>query len=626
MFIIDILPLTKTPHTQPQILSYFYSSNLTIGTLVEIPLGRRKEYGIVLDSHPAADFRQEIKKAAYELKSISRLIFAEPILTPQQIQLTLFLGQYYFTSPGMFLKMTQSVIMRPKIEGSIARRTMRAPKSQKLILFPTISQANIFYSSHKPNAVIWHSDLTKKKQKEIWQQIKNAEIQTIIGTRSAIFLPFINLKEIIVEDATNPSHRSWDMRPHYSAIIAAQKLTEIFKAKLTLNSDIPTISIPISLLSFKEKKGELLPAQIIDFRAEMKAGNFSIFSRALQTAIKDALRRQQPIILFINRRGAANFVLCRDCGYIAKCANCDAPLAHHLINQKPRLLCHRCGAQTEPPSICPECRSDRVKTVGIGSQKVELEAQKLFSAAKIARLDSDAAPKAKDQQKIIQNYIESKTDILIATQILFSYKTEITQRPPAVIGVISADTLLHLPDYQSGERTWQIIAMLKKIQNNIIIQTHNPENSIIQSAAAGNWQSFYDDETETRKLLNYPPFSQIIKLTFRHRDPKRAGQEAKILAAKLKRINPNTPTSSPSLKKGEIRQPAERGCYGAILSDPLPAFIPKQKGKYVWNIIIKFPISNFQFPINKEFFLKRDSLLQYIPANWEISIDPLDLL
>jgi len=631
MRIIDVIPLTKTPLALPQILSYFFSSNLPSGAVLIIPLGRRKEIAVVIDSHEASDLKMEIKNAGYELKPITKIINQEPILTNQQIKLAMWLGQYYFCSPGIFAKMMMpKKIQNSKLKVKNDNAKSKIIKSQRLILTPTISSIQKFADEYK-NAILWHSELTKKQLNETWWKIKNSEAQTIVGTRSAVFLPFTSLKKIVVEDKTNPSHRSWDMFPHYRVHEAAKKLAEIFGAKLILKSEVPSVEsfyndqegrrqtvseAPASREAGKGWRGwprtnslpAPKPAIISDMRTELKDGNFSIFSRDLQKAAKETLAQKKQAVLFINRRGLANFVLCRDCGYIAKCKNCEAPLAHHLINFQPILFCHRCGHKENPPSLCPQCKSYRIKAIGVGSQKVEMEAQKLFSQVRLARLDNDNAPGAKDQQKIIESFVKKEADILIATQIIFSWMDEIKSAQPAMIGVISADTLLHLPDFQSGERTFQIIAGLKNIlvpNQQLIVQTYNPENLIIKHAATGDWQSFYQEEIETRQLLNYPPFSQIVKLTFRHRNPKKTGLEAKILAAKLKQIN----------KKTDIE-----------ISDALPAFIVKEKGRYVWNIIIKFKAQSSKLKMSNEFLLGRNSLLQYVPSNWEIDVDPESLL
>lgn len=544
----------------------------------------------------------KIKRARFEMRNIGKIISANPVLTEQQIELALYLGQYYFASPGIFIKMMLPKSLTANSKSLIANSNQK----QKLILASTIAHAEALAKKEK-NVILWHSNLKSSQLNENWWKIKNGQAQIIIGTRSAVFLPFCGLKEILIHDPDNSGHRSWDMFPNYSSLTAAEKLSELFDAKLNFQDSRPTTS-------------DTRPA-IIDMRQEMKNGNFSIFSRQLKTAAENALKNNKQIIFFINRRGTANFILCRDCGYTGQCQNCESTLAYHLVNGKPTLFCHHCGHKEEPPAICPKCQSWRIKTVGTGSQKVESEAKKIFPEAKIERLDSDIAPLPKDQEKTIERFAKKEINILVATQTILSWTDRISTAEPGLIGLISTDTLLHLPDYRSGERTFQIIQKLKSLLappfvkpasslspfdkgglgGILLLQTYNPENLVLQAAAQNNWQEFFKEELESRKILNYPPYSQIAKLTFRHKDGQKAGREAKILVAKLQRANKNETIE---------------------ISPALPAFIPREKGKFVWNIIIKFPIS----PPDFAFLQNRNSLLQYVPSNWKIDIDPENLL
>lgn len=619
MRLFDIIPLTRIPHALPQVLSYFSGQNLLNGALVQIPLGRRKEEGIVIGARDIADYKMEIKSADFELRSVNKILSAEPVLTAKQIELALFLGQYYFCSPGIFAKMC----LPKKLKGEAGATRL---KKQTLIITPTIAQAENIAKNHK-NAVLWHSGLKTKQLNENWWKIKNGQAQTIIGTRSAVFLPFAGLKEIIVEDEANPNHKSWDMFPHYDTHITARKLAELFGAKLELKA---------TNVAHKD----ILSPTIIDMRAELKGGNFSIFSVDLYEAVKSALTEKKQVILFINRRGAANFILCRDCGYITNCPNCDSPMAYHLINNRPSLLCHHCGAKDASPKTCPKCKSWRIKTVGSGSQKVEAETNKFFPDAKISRLDSDNAPNPKDQQKIVADFIEKKTDVLIATQIIFSHLAELASVKPEVAGILSADTLLHIPDFRSSERTWQTITALRRLQSkNFIIQTYNPENSVLKYISDNDYAGFAKEEKETRQALNYPPFSQIVKLTIRHRDANKAGQEAKILQAKLTRIashpDPANTGEGSKRSRNEFGMTNNKYADKIEISAALPAFNPRERGKFVWNIILKFlPLSPLFFRkewlgkiyTTSDFLQHRNYLFQYIPAGWEIDVDPENLL
>lgn len=617
MYLIDVIPLTKIPRTLPQILSYFYPTKLPLGALALVPLGRRQEEGVVIGNRDVANHKMEIKNASFELRNINKIISSQPILTDKQIALALSLGLYYLCSPGVFAKMmlaksanSKQLTVNSKKESPAKSYKLKAISPATLIIAPTVSAAKGLATNHK-NAIVWHSDLAQKQKEIVRSSVRTGQAKTIIGTRSAVFLPFADLKEIIIEDAASPSHKSWDMWPHYDSRTVAQKLAELYKAKLSFKN-------PTAATGY-------LPPNIIDMRQELQNGNFSIFSISLYKAIKKALAAKQQIVLFINRRGAANFILCRDCGYVVKCSHCEVPLAYHLMNNKPLLLCHHCGQKDAPPGRCPKCHSIRIKTVGSGTQKVESETKKFFPDAKILRLDSDNASKGKDQKKIIEGFAEQKADILIATPMLFSWQKNIASIKPAIIGMLSADTLLHIPDFRSGEKAWQTVLSLTNLnpQANFFLQTYNPDNSFLKYVRDNDYKGFLKEDSETRQALNYPPFSQIVKLTIRHRDAKRAGQEAKILETKLTRVASHPEQSKESKKpKNEIGMTKNNYVDKIEISAALPAFVPRERGKFVWNIILKFALNKQQTIIDEEFIQKRNLLLQYVPSNWEIDIDP----
>jgi len=644
MYVAEVIPLTKIPIFLARVFSYFSARTLPAGSLVLIQIGRRQEKAIIIETHELKNHKIEIKSAGYEMKPIKKILSTKPVLTPRQIKMALWLSQYYFASPGLFFKM-----MLPKITNSISL-IADSKKNQALILVPTVSQIDTIAKNYpEEKTVIINSGLLKKQLSENWQKIASGEAEIIIGTRMASFAPFVNLKEIIIEDETNAGHRSWDMFPRYRVHEIARKLAALFNAKLTQKSDLPSVESyfispsPISPIP-------LISPILIDLRQELREGNFSIFSRALQKSVNETLAKKKQIILFINRRGLATFVLCRDCGFVVKCSNCEAPMAYHTIKTsdglKPILICHHCGQKQNLPAACPKCKSNRIRAFGTGTEKVEAEAEKLFKNASILRLDSDTAPKTADQQKIIEKFRQKKADILIGTQMMLNHDLP----KAAVVAIISADTLMHLPDFRSDERMFQTILQLTNLvslppfvkkgwgefsdktnkmnspyfPNPLIIQTYNPQNKILQLAGEGNFKDFYKQEIETRQALKYPPFSQLIKLAYRHKDPKCAGQEAKILFAKLtQQIN------SSKIYKDTVFE----------LLGPSPAFISKQKGKYIWQIILKVkpywlpevglggqPEVGLQKSDRDELLKTRNKLLSFVPPGWQIDVDPETLL
>lgn len=606
MHLLEIIPLAKIPPILPQVFTYFSAEALAPGALVSIPFNRRKEKGAVLSCETLEKNKMEVKKADFELRNISGIISAKPVLTKEQIELALWLGQYYFASPGIFLKMAlPKAIKSLKLEVKICGLKLKDKKSQKLIIAPTIALAQSLAEKEK-NAVLWHSELSQKEQNEVWQKIRNNETKKIIGTRSAVFLPFSGLKSITIEDETNPGHQSWDMWPHWHSFRAAEKLARIFEAELTLKNGFPSVeSYFLKQNSLSSRKTEI-DLKIVNLKEERKNGNFSLLGRELQKSIKEALIKKKQTILFFNRRGAANFIFCQDCGEVLKCRNCSAPPAFHLLNGQPALFCHHCGQKQSPPKICPACQSWRLKTGGRGAQKAEIELGKTFPEAKIARLDSDNAPTAKEQEKIIESYLKKEIDILIATPVLFSWKEKLSFSETEISALVSAETIFHLPDFRADEKAFRTIEILKELtQKYFFIQTYDPKNQVLDYAVKNQQEEFFKEELDARKTLGYPPFSQLVKITFRHKDPLKAGQEAKILKLKLARAN----------KDQNIE-----------ISEALPAFISKEKGKYVWNIIIKFKTKNKELKIDREFLTARNSLLKLTPSNFETDVDPIDLL
>jgi len=625
MYLVEVVPLTKIPLQKPQILSYFSINQLNEGFLVSVPLGRRQEKAIVIEIHQIKDFKLEIKKAEYELRPVKRILNAEPVLATQQIKLALWLGNYYFTSPGLFMKMMMPrKVQISKFKVQSYNSKFKINKHQKLILVPEILKIDSLKNKFpKEKTAIIHSGLSAKQLNENWQKIARGETEIIIGTRLASFVPFFNLKEITIMDETNSSHRSWDMFPHYRTHEIAKKLAELFGAKITLKSDIPSVesfyfnSQKLLNLKIDSKKSKNTPEiELVDLRQEMKDGNYSIFSRKLQARINSVLEKNQQIILFINRRGLATFVLCRDCGYVAKCPNCDAPLTYHLTRSKPDelkplLICHHCGQKLAPPSLCPKCNGYRIKIFGTGTQRVEIEAKKIFKNAKILRLDSDVAQTSAQENTIIQNFRQKKADILIGTQMILNSANWRTKVPLAAI--ISADTLLHLPDFQSDEKTLQTINQVKNFTNSqLLIQTYNPQTQILQIALKGELKYFYDKEIETRQALKYPPFSQLIKLVFGHRDPKKAAEQAEILYIKL----------TQQLKNSKILKEAV-----FEISEPLPAFIAKERSRYIWQIILKIkPFWLASKSERQDLLTLRNKFLLTVPPFWKIEVDPETLL
>jgi len=407
--------------------------------------------------------------------------------------------------------------------------------------------------------------------------IKNSLILTP-KNKGIIFSPFKNLKSIIIEDESSDLYRSWGRRPYYNAKDIAIQLAKIYKAKLILKS------LPLH-------QNKIPNSKLVDMREEIKNGNFSIISRKLQ----EDLTKYNKSILYIARRGTATFILCRECGYVSMCPDCDVPMIYHEDKPSRRLVCHHCGKDDIAPVLCPKCKSIKIKYFGAGTQKVGSEIKKLFPDKEIFRLDSDVAEKPFQQEKIIKEFNQNKSAILIGSQMLLNKGLKAD-----LVAVISIETILNLPDYKSSERVFQTINQLQKMaKKDFLIQTYKPDNFAIKTVLANDFKKFYDEEIKIRKAFNYPPFSQIIKLSFEHKDPITAKNQAKILMEKLK-------TQIKNLKTSDIE-----------LFGPVPAFISRIAGKYRWNIILKSKTKNLE---------TRNRLLIIVPSIWSIEVDPESLL
>ncbi|MBU1178023.1 primosomal protein N' [Patescibacteria group bacterium] len=462
---------------------------------------------------------------------------------------------------------------------------------------------------------ILHSRMTAGEKYQQWQMIVQNKAKIVIGPRSAIFAPGQNIGLIIVDEEHDASYKQYDQQPRYHAREVALKLAKLTQSVAILGSATPSVE---SYHQAKAKKhtlielperfagGSQLPkVEIVDMRQEMKKRNYSIFSEGLTTSLEKVLANKKQALLFINRRGAATFVMCRDCGYVVECPNCSVSLTYHLQN-KPvsdqELICHHCNYQTSSPILCPECNSQFIKYFGTGTQKVEHELGKLFPQANIARADRDSMGQKNAHQKLFHDFSSGKYDILIGTQMI----TKGWDLPNVdLVGIISADVLFNFPDFRSNERAFQIITQVAgragrgQKRGQVILQTYNPKNAIIKAAAQHDYHKFYRAEIKERQTLNYPPYSQLLKIICQHQSSAQAQEQAAALAKAIRK----------AILKHKL--PLE-------LLGPAPAFFSRVRDQYRWNIICKIK--------NKANISCLDPLLSGNKASYLVDINPEDLL
>ncbi len=466
------------------------------------------------------------------------------------------------------------------------------------------------FASRFPGRVaVFHSGLSLGEQYDEWLRIKRGECDVVIGPRSALFAPQPDLGLIIIDEEHEWTYKQTDKTPRYHARDAAIKLAEISNAVVILGSATPDVETfyhtqngRYGLIELKERitpRGisPLPDVEVIDLCNELKAGNRSLFSRSLSRAISEVLNKHEQAILFLNRRGTSTFMQCRNCGFVPTCRRCSAALTYHSVARK--LICHHCRYFCDVLAVCPQCGSQRLKLLGIGTQKVEEEARRLFPQARIIRWDSDIATRRRVHEELLAKFQDRDADILIGTQMIakgldLPYVT--------LVGVVSADTGINFPDFRAGERTFQLSCQIAGragrglAKGRVIIQTYSPDNYAIRAASRQDYDYFYSQEIKYRRQFAYPPFTGLARLIFTHTNPISCRKEAERLSSLI------------------VAERDRRGIVDLRLIGPTPAFVPRIRGRYHWQIILcgEAPAE-----------LLREMI---IPQGWIIDIDPVTVL
>jgi len=432
---------------------------------------------------------------------------------------------------------------------------------QSILVVPEISltpQMIAYFKKIFGNKVaILHSKLTAKKRSIEWLKIKHNLTPIIIGPRSAIFAPTKNLGLIILDEEHEFSYKQ-DQMPRYHALEVIKKIAELKSdVKIVLGSATPSVETYYQatngiyeLIELHKRIGNtnLPKVDIVDLRIEFQKGNYSILSDLMQEKIKQTLANKSQIILFLNKRGSASAIVCRECGYMAKCPACDIAMTYHKFlpqsnNKIPSLICHHCGLIKQIPTKCPDCGSISIKQIGAGTQRVEEEVQKLFPNARVARIDKDTTAKRGSFEEVYNKFKKGDLDILIGTQMIGK---GLHFPNVNLVGVILADIGLHFPDFQSSQRTFQLLTQVAgragrdKTTGEVIFQTYMPTNAAIEFAKNHDYKNFYEYEIKQRMIFKYPPFGKLVKLSFVHANAKIAEEEAQETYEKLKKILPES--------------------------------------------------------------------------------------
>lgn len=433
-----------------------------------------------------------------------------------------------------------------------------------------------FKSRFGKAVAVLHSGLSQGEKYDEWRKIERGEAQVVVGARSAVFAPLQKIGLIIIDEEHEATYKQEDT-PRYHARDLAIWRSQYHHCPVILGSATPSLE---SRARAQKKRYELLyltqrahenaqlpSVTIVDLKEEYAQKNTSTFSRLLQEKISNRLQQKEQIVLLLNRRGYSSFMMCRDCGYVLPCPNCDISLTLHMDVKKMR--CHYCGHQENIPKKCPDCQGEKIRYYGTGTQKVEEELQARFPSARILRMDVDTTRKKGAHEKILKAFEEQEADILLGTQMIAK---GLDYPNITLVGVLNADTALNLPDFRSSERTFQLLTQVSgragrgAKPGEVIVQTFNPEHHSIVLAQAQDYEAFYQQEMILRHQSGYPPFYFTVKITVSHPAEQVVAKKSYQIAEQLK--NGLSPESR--------------------ILGPTPSGIARIKNRYYYQIILKY--------------------------------------
>ena len=468
-----------------------------------------------------------------------------------------------------------------------------------------------------------HSGLSQGERYDVWRAVRDGRFDIVVGPRSALFAPLPRPGLIIIDEEHDSAYKqdaeAWgSFKVFYDARAVARRLAAQTSSLLILGSATPSLESyfaaekgELQLLSLPQRVmghgsnddgptyTDLPPVEVVDMRQELRAGNRSIFSRSLAAEISATLDAGAQAILFLNRRGANTVVMCRDCGHVETCTRCNIPLTFH--GEEGSLVCHHCNRRYPVPTVCPACSSKRIKYFGVGTERVAESLAEIAPQARILRWDADTAARKGAHESIMASFAAHEADVLIGTQMIAK---GLDLPLVTLVGVVAADVGLFLPDFRSGERTFQLLTQVagragrSARGGRVVIQTYRPEHHAIQAAAQHDYLAYYRRELAFRQELGYPPFGRLARLVFWEKNERKAKAAATEMADVLRH------------RAAALGLPGE---LAAILG-PMPAFFARTRGYYRWQILLRTP--------DPPAFLRGID----VPFGWRLDIDPVSLL
>ncbi|MDI3280143.1 MAG: primosomal protein N' [Bacillota bacterium] len=486
----------------------------------------------------------------------------------------------------------------------------------EIALTPQMSEA--FLARFGPALAVLHSRLSAGERQEGWRKAAAGEVRVVLGTRSAVFAPLPDVGLIIVDEEHEHSYKQ-EESPRYHARQVALKRAELEGAVVVLGSATPSVESyhrgeawVYRLVQMESRiGGRPLPAvRVVDLGAELRSGNRSLFSRALREAMAERLVRGEQVILFLNRRGFAAAVVCRNCGYTAQCRYCQVALTYHA--SWGRLFCHYCGSTAPVPAVCPACGSSSIRHLGAGTERVEEAVRSIFPGARVLRMDVDTTRRKGSHGRILRAFRRGEFDVLVGTQMVAK---GLDLPRVTLVGVICADLALRLPDFRAGERTFQLLTQVAGragrglLPGEVIVQTYSPRHFAIEAARCHDYRAFYRQEIAFRRQAGYPPFSFLIALVVNGPQEEMVRRAAEALGVCLRQLKEQ-----------------EGQAAGSTVLGPVPAPLFRLRGRYRWQILVRGEQPEPVQALTAEGLARWSQEWGREPLRVAVDVDPVSLL
>lgn len=600
--------LPQNAHRQKQILNYFIENNKKIDQriLFEHLNVTRTHLKPLIDKQLITLEQEEIYRNPYERefpKTKKKTLTEEqqkaikPIhksIENEQNETFLLYGVTGSGKTEIYLQAIEKVINKGE---------------EAIVLVPEIAltpqMVNQFKGRFGEKVAVMHSALSMGEKYDEWRKIQRKEVQVVVGARSAIFAPFKNLGIIIIDEEHEGTYKQED-NPRYHARDVAIERARVNNCPVILGSATPTLesfaraekSVYTLLSLTKRTNNKPMPkVEIIDMRAELHAGNRTMFSRALVDKMKLAISKNEQIVLLLNRRGYSNFALCRDCGHVEQCPNCDISLTYHKGHKA--LKCHYCSYEMPMPEKCPSCKSHLINFFGTGTERVEEALKKLMPELKVIRMDVDTTRRKGAHERLLNRFAAGEADVLLGTQMIAK---GLDFENVTLVGVLAADSMLHLPDFRSGEKTFQLLTQVSgragrhKLDGEVIVQSYTPEHYSINLASEYDFKGFYEKEMTMRRTFKYPPYVFLALITITDENLGKVIDVAKRLAEKLEMVL----TSE------------------SIILGPTPSPLARIKKRYRYQIIIKY---RFEKQLQHKISVVKNEFSKELKKDLQILID-----